>query len=120
MILADTSVWADHLRGGDARLTDLLERGQVAMHPFIVGEIAMGSLPARVATLAALDKMREVDSATIEEVRTLVERHRLYSRGIGLIDAHLLASALLTPGTRLWTRDRRLHAAAEELGIAAD
>lgn len=119
MILVDSSVWADQFRSGDVRLTGLLEHQRVLMHPLVAGEIAMGSLSQRAAKLGWLDGLPQAEPASNEEVRRLVERAKLYSRGIGFIDAHLLASAILSDA-RLWTRDRRLHAAAEELGIAAD
>lgn len=120
MILADTSIWVDHLRrGGDARMTALLEAGQVVMHPYVLGELALGSLKNRAAILRDLDAMPRAGIAGMDEVLGFIERHRLFGTGVGLVDAHLLASTLLTPETRLWTRDRRLHAAAAQLGVAA-
>ncbi len=118
MILVDTSVWVDHLRGGDARLADLLERGAVVMHPFVVGEIACGSLNDRSSILQLLRDLPAAVIAENEEVLGFVERHLLYAKGIGYVDAHLLASAALTKGAALWTRDRRLRVAAEDLGCA--
>ena len=90
------------------------------MHPFVVAEIALGSLRNRRRTLEPLEGLRQVRVAEISEVRKMIEAHALYSRGIGLIDAHLLASCLLTPGTRLWTRDARLRNVARLLGVAAE
>jgi predicted nucleic acid-binding protein len=90
------------------------------MHPFVVAEIALGSLRNRRRTLEPLEGLRQVRVAQIGEVRRMIEAHALYSRGIGLIDAHLIASCLLTPGTRLWTRDTRLQSVARSLSIAAD
>ncbi len=90
------------------------------MHPFVVAEIALGSLRNRRRTLEPLEGLRQVRIAEIGEVRRMIEAHVLYSRGIGLIDAHLIASCLLTPGTRLWTRDTRLQSVARLLNIAAD
>ena len=118
MILVDTSIWVDHLRGGDARLADLLQRGGVVMHPFVLGEIACGSLADRSSIL---DLLRELPSSLVadgDEVLGFVERHRLHGKGIGYVDVHLLASAALTAGTSLWTRDRSLRTAAESLGLA--
>lgn len=118
MILVDTSVWVDHLRIGDARLTDLLERNTVVMHPFIVGEIACGSLTDRALTLGLLQQLPMALVAESAEVLGYIERHRLYGKGIGYVDVHLLASVALD-GTKLWTRDKKLLGVARELGCAA-
>lgn len=117
MILVDTSVWIDHLRAGDAGLARLLEAGLVATHPLVVGELAMGNLHARDTVLALLGKLPQAIAATDDEVLAHITRHRLFGIGIGYADAHLLASTQLTAGTSLWTRDRRLRAAADRLGI---
>lgn len=119
MILADTSVWVDHLRQGDAGLTDLLGHGQVLMHPFIIGEIALGILRQRRVVLEALGELPRVVVATDAEVLQFVESRSLAGRGVGYVDAHLLASLHLTPGTALWTRDKRLHGVAAEMGVAS-
>ena len=118
MILVDTSVWVDHLRSGDAQLAELLERGAVLGHPFVIGEIACGSLSDRGAIVALLQHLPIVTVAEPEEVLAYLDRHKLYGRGIGYVDAHLLAATALTAGAKLWTRDRRLHAIARELGCA--
>ena len=115
MILVDTSVWVDHLRRADAGLTDLLERGTVLMHPFVVGEVACGSLADRPAVLDLLQELPMAAVADPDEILTFIERRGLHGKGIGLIDAHLLASTALTAGARLWTRDKRLRAVAEAL-----
>jgi hypothetical protein len=94
-----------------------LSDGQIAMHPFIIAELALGSLHDREQTLTDLDGMAQVNVARLSEVRQMIEAHSLYARGIGLIDAHLIASCLITPGTQLWTRDSRLRTVAEVLGI---
>lgn len=120
MILVDSSVWVDHLRHGDPVLAQRLNRGAVFTHPFIIGEIALGSLRQRDTVLAALRGLPAATVAGDDEVHAFIERQSLYSLGIGYIDAHLLAAARLTPGLRLWTRDRRLHAAALRLGLADD
>lgn len=120
MILADTAIWIDHLhRGGDERMVALLQAGEVVIHPHVLGEIALGSLRNRAGILRDLRALPQVMMAEEEEVFGLIERHRLFGTGIGYVDAHLLASALLTSETRLWTRDRRLHEAAARLGVAA-
>ena len=96
----------------------LLEAGRIAMHPHVLGEIALGSLSNRAGILRDLRAMPRVTVADEEEVLGLIERHRLFGAGIGLVDTHLLASVLLTPDARLWTRDRRLREAGERLGVA--
>lgn len=118
MILVDTSVWVDHLRRGDARLADLLERGAVVIHPFVIGEIACGTLSSRSTVLDLLQDLPAAVIAESAEVLVFIERHVLHGRGIGYVDAHLLASVALTQGAKLWTRDRRLRVVAEELGCA--
>jgi len=118
LILVDTSVWVDHLRSGDAQLANLLERGAVLMHPFVVGEIACGSLSDRSSILELLDDLPAAVVAEGEEVLAFIERHVLHGKGIGYVDMHLLASVKLTEGASLWTRDKRLHIAARDLGCA--
>jgi predicted nucleic acid-binding protein len=120
VILADTSVWVDHLRSRDPEMENLLGRGQIAMHPFIVAEIALGSLRKRQKILEEMEALLEVQVAQLSEVGQMIEGHSLYSRGIGLTDAHLIASCLLTPGTQLWTRDGALLKVAQTLGIQAN
>lgn len=118
MILVDTSVWVEHLRNADALLADLLVRGDVVGHPFVVGEIACGSLKNRAATLELLQDLPMAAVAEIEEVLGYIDRHKLHGKGIGYVDVHLLVATALIGGARLWTRDRRLHAVAHELGCA--
>lgn len=116
MILVDTSVWVDHLRSGEPQLAALLEHGQVLIHPAVIGEIALGSLRQREQVLGALANLPRLTLATDAEVLRWIEAAPLWGRGIGFLDAHLLAAARLTPGTRLWTRDRRLR----EIAVAFD
>lgn len=118
MIIADTSIWADHIRGQDEAMVALLEAGGVLMHPFVLAEIALGDLPRRAVTLATLGGIRQPIVASHSEVRRLIERHAIHGSGVGYVDAHLVASAMLTDA-RLWTGDRRLHRVAERLGVAA-
>lgn len=87
------------------------------MHPFVVAELALGSLRQRSKTLALFDLLPQVRVAQMSEVRHMIEVHRLYAQGVGLVDAHLIASVLINPGTVLWTRDRPLRKAAEAVGI---
>lgn len=101
-------------------MRDLLAQRQIVTHPYVVAELALGSLRNRAATLADLDRLVGVRIAYLSELRSLIEFHSLYSRGIGLTDAHLVASCLMTVGTRLWTRDKALAAVANALGIHAD
>jgi predicted nucleic acid-binding protein len=119
LILADSSVWIDHLRKSNARLADLLAAGRIRTHSHIVGELALGSIRDRTAFLDALVRLPFAVQASEGEVLSLIEQKQLYARGIGYTDTHLITSALLTPGTTLWTLDRRLSEAAQELKIAA-
>jgi len=118
LILVDTSVWVDHLRSGDAQLVDLLERASVIMHPFVVGEIACGSLRDRLSILELLQDLPAAAVADSAEVLGFIERHVLHGKGIGYVDVHLLASVALTEGAKLWTRDKSLRAVAVALRCA--
>ena len=120
MILADTSVWVDHFRSGDDELRKQLINQHIVMHPFIVAELALGSLPQRAKTLSFLEQLPSLTVARLDEVQQLIEVRSLYSRGIGLIDTHLIASVFLNPSTVLWTRDKRLSDIAKTLGIHAN
>lgn len=118
MILVDTSVWIDHLRRGNATLAARLENAEVWCHPFIIGELACGSLRDRDRILSWLSALPQVPLAAHEEVLGFVESTRLMGSGIGWIDAHLLASARLA-GTAIWSMDRRLADVAAGLGMGA-
>lgn len=117
MILVDTSVWIEHLRRSHGDLAALLMAGDVACHPFVIGEIAVGSLRRRTEILALLANLPAVVPATDDDALAVVHEHDLAGRGIGWVDVHLLASALLTR-IPLWTIDRRLQSAARSLGVA--
>jgi predicted nucleic acid-binding protein len=117
VILADTSVWIDHFRGGRSKLASLLDRDEVLMHPFVVGELACGNLLARETTIELLEQMRAITVADHAEVMAFIQRQRLHGRGVGYIDVHLLASAAID-GARLWTRDQGLRALAYKLDLA--
>jgi predicted nucleic acid-binding protein len=117
VILADTSVWIDHLRKNNENLAALLDKGAVLIHPFIIGEIALGNLRQREAVLSELSKLPRAGVATEREVLLFITRHVLFGRGIGYVDAHLLAAIRLTPGLELWTKNRRLNAVAVQLGL---
>ena len=118
MILVDTSIWIDHLRARDERLVNLLTGGTVLSHPFVIGEIALGGLrnPSRV--LKELQRLPVASVATDQEVLRLIRDRALGGRGIGYVDAHLLAAVRLSAGATLWTRDKRLLNVARELSLA--
>ena len=119
MILVDTAVWINHLRNNDPHLVRLLIGNSVLSHPFVRGELALGNLRQREAILAALDNLPQAPVAFTDEVNVFIEQHALFGLGIGLIDAHLLASTRLSGNARLWTQDKRLLAAALRLNLAA-
>lgn len=108
MILVDTSVWIDHLRNGNDRLVALLDEAMVTTHPFVIGELACGNLANRARVLTLLHNLPSVSVATDAEVLFYIEQRQLMGRGIGYIDAHLLAATALTGSTGLWTLDKRL------------
>ena len=116
MILVDTSVWVDHLRHGSGRLRGLLEEGQILCHPFVIGELACGRLRNREEVLALLHELPRAPRVSEEEVLAFIENHRLMGQGLGLIDVHLLAAAMLA-GVSIWTEDRALRRAAHDLGV---
>ena len=116
MILVDTSVWIEHLRMGSERLRSLLYNEQVLCHPFVVGELACGTLHNRQEILSTLRALPEARVAEQEEVLRFLEARHLYGRGLGWVDAHLLASTLLT-GCRLWTLDQPLRKAAAAVHV---
>jgi predicted nucleic acid-binding protein len=116
MVLVDTSVWVAHFRHGSAALGELLTDGKVLVHPFISGELACGNLPRRERTLADLNALARPAAPSHAEVCELVEARRLWRYGIGWIDAHLLASALISD-CEFWTLDMRLAEVARKLLI---
>ena len=118
MVLVDTSVWIDHLRAGDETLSSLLQERSVLSHPWIIGELALGSLRDRAEVLGLLSALPKAAVATDEDVRWLIEHEALHGTGIGLVDAQILASVKLTPGAQVWTRDKRLLKQAMRLGRA--
>jgi predicted nucleic acid-binding protein len=118
VILVDTSVWVDHLRKNEVGMRRLLGMGQVLSHPLVIGELALGSFKRRDLLLSELSDLPSAKIAAHDEVLHFVSRHTLFGSGIGYIDAHLLATARLMPGTLLWTRDRRLLEVASKLGLA--
>jgi predicted nucleic acid-binding protein len=118
VILVDTSVWVEHATRAVGNLAILLDDNDVLMHPFVIGELAMGNPPRREPFLRDLLDLPRATVASDDEVLAMVRDHKLFGRGIGYVDAHLLASAMLMPGAYLWTKDQRLEAAALQLKIA--
>jgi len=118
MILVDTSVWVDHLRAGVPALGAALERGEILTHPFVLGELACGSLKNRGEVLRLLGDLPAAPMATDTEALDFIERRVIMGRGIGYIDVHLLASVVLAGAAQLWTRDKRLAAVARDLKLA--
>jgi predicted nucleic acid-binding protein len=116
LILVDTSVWVDHLRRGNPQMVRLLELNMVFLHPSVIGELACGNLKNR-GLLSALADLSQVVLATDAEVLEFLERHKLYGRGVGWVDLHLLASAILT-NCPFWTLDHRLARIAHDLDVA--
>ena len=118
MILLDTSIWIDHLRQSDAQVVALLQADLVLAHPFVIGELACGNLKSRADILGLLSTLPQAGVALEHEVLFFIDRHKLMGLGIGYIDAHLLAATTLTEGAKLWTRDKRLDALAQQLDCA--
>jgi len=120
MILLDTSVWIEHFRQGIQTAGRLAARADVLMHPYVLTEISLGSLPDRPMTLRFLRRLLSPIVATPDHLALFIEEQRLFSSGLSFVDVHLLASARLTDGCLLWTRDRRLADAAQRLGVFVD
>lgn len=120
MILVDSSVWIDHFRSANSTLAGLIAEEQVLLHPVVIGELILGGLPGDAWTIEDLLAMPSATPADDDEVLLFIQRHSLTGKGIGYGDAQLLASTRLTPDAALWTRDRRLLAAARRLGLDAD
>lgn len=119
MVLIDSSVWVSFLQsGGEAQLAQLLALNEVLIHNMVLGEVAMGSKEQRQKALLLMPLLPSLHVADHLDVMRLVDKHQLYARGIGYVDAHLLTAAVLQPGTLLWTRDKRLANAAGQLGLA--
>ncbi len=119
MILADTSIWINHLRESNPLVEDLLRREQVLTHPFVIGELALVGLQQRDLFLQRLHELPSAWVASSDEVLALILDNNLQGSGVGYVDANLLASARMTPNARIWTRDQKLAAVAERLAVAA-
>jgi predicted nucleic acid-binding protein len=120
MVLADTSIWIDHFRRGDRQLAQFLDRGDVVMHPFVVGELALGSVTKLTAMLHDLQNLPKAAVANADEILKFITQRKLSGSGIGYVDVHLLAAAALVPETFVWTRDKRLKSVAQSLSLAVD
>ncbi len=122
MILADTSIWIAMFRTGayKAELDTLIANDQLCIHPFLIAELALGALPEQGKTLAYLDQLISIRPVRSQDVRHMIEARGLASKGIGLTDAHLIASCLATPGTHIWTLDGKLGKVAESVGVRAN
>lgn len=119
MILVDTSVWIDHLRESDPRLVELLGEDQVGSHTAVIEELALGSIGRRAAVLELLSSLHRFPVLSHTELMALVDRRRLWGRGLSAVDAHLLGSVLVEGGAQLWTRDQRLMAGCRAVGAAS-
>lgn len=117
-VLVDTSIWSRHLRSENSHLSALLKSERVVMHPYVIAELSLYSWPDRTTVLATLEDMPAAIVASLEEVQEMIEVRSLYDKGIGLVDAHLLSSVILSPiPTELWTADSRLADAANTMGV---
>ncbi len=121
MILADTSIWIEMFRKGrfKAEMESLIASDQLCIHPFVAAELACGSLPDRQSTLTYLDQLTVLPIVRLADVRVMIEARSLWAKGIGLTDAHLIASCLATPGAQIWTIDGPLERVAHSVGIRA-
>ncbi|MCK9469222.1 MAG: VapC toxin family PIN domain ribonuclease [Porticoccaceae bacterium] len=118
-VLIDTSIWVDHFRNHNENLAELIVLDQALTHPIILVELACGTPPApRQQTLGDIGLLRPAKQANLQEVMSFIEREKLYGLGCGLVDTALLASTLITPGTQLWTLDKRLANLAARFGVA--
>ena len=118
VILVDTSIWIEHLRSHDQNLSTLLDRGLVLTHPFVVGELAVGNLRQRAMVLDNLRRLPKARLATDREVLDFIERNRLWGRGVGYLDVHLLVATKLSEFASFWTADNRLATVAAGLKLA--
>lgn len=118
LILADTSVWIDHIRQGDDLLFALLENQRILTHPYVIGEIALGSLRSRAERLATLHDLPSVIPARHSEVMRLIESERLFGTGLGYVDAHLLTSAIAMDEVAIWSRDKKMVSHTARLNVA--
>ncbi|WEK06607.1 MAG: type II toxin-antitoxin system VapC family toxin [Candidatus Devosia phytovorans] len=118
MILADTSIWIDHFRVTNLAVVRAIRERTLVIHPYVIGELALGSLKSRDQTIARLSRFHHLPKVPHDDILKMIETLSLYGRGLGYVDVHLLASCIATANCKLLTRDRRLRETAEQLGIA--
>lgn len=118
LVIADSSIWMDHINQGDTELANLMKQRRVRLHPMIIAEIALGSIKQRAAMLEELNAFPQVDSSSHSEVMAMIEWMKLFGTGVGYVDAHLLAATRQLRAGALWTRDKQLKGQAERLGVA--
>lgn len=118
MILVDTAVWIDHLHAVESKLVEQLELNGVGCHPLVIEELSLGSIARRDVMLDLLADLWQFPTLEHHEVMQLIRRRQLWGRGLGVVDVHLMASVAVTGGAELWTRDKRLKAAASDIGVA--
>ena len=119
MILIDSSIWIDHLRKEEPAVSALLRVGQIYLHPFVLGEVALGNFKNRKKVLSDISRLPQVKVANDFEVLTTIERFKIYGSGLGYVDCHLLASALMS-GKIIWSRDKRMVQVARQLGVSGE
>jgi predicted nucleic acid-binding protein len=117
MILADTSIWIDYLRGQNDRLAKYIQQDRLAMHSMILGELALGSFKDRQKLLRSCASLPLISTVSHEVVMELIDEFSLMGKGIGWVDANLIAS-VSQDSAKLWTRDKRLNAIAQDLNLA--
>jgi hypothetical protein len=118
LILPDSSIWVEHLRKPLPHLIDLLDQDEILGHPFVTGEVSLGSIANRERVVAELGSLPQLPVQAHTRVAYLIESATLWGQGVGYIDAHLLASTLVVQGTLLWSKDKRQLAQAAKLGVA--
>lgn len=118
MILVDTAVWIDHLHAAESRLVELLEFDRVGCHPLVIEEMALGSIVQRGVVLDLLANLQQFPTIHHDEVLHLIDRRKLWGRGLSAVDVHLMAAVAMVDGAQLWTRDKRLKAASADVGVA--
>jgi predicted nucleic acid-binding protein len=118
LVIADSSIWIDHINQGDPELVDLMKQRRVRLHPMIIAEIALGSIKQRATMLEELNAFPQIDSSSHSEVMAMIEWVKLFGTGVGYVDAHLLAATRQLRSGLLWTRDKCLKEQAKRLGVA--
>jgi len=116
-VLVDTSIWVNHFRERNEGLINLLDRDEVLVHPMVMAEIGCGTPPSRIETLSDLAAIERPQQPSLSEVMNFIEREKLFGKGCGIVDMVLLASTLITPGSKLWTLDKRLSSISQRFGV---